>query len=43
MAGAAAKDDRKVADREKALATALTQIERNCGKGAVMRLGDQER
>jgi recombination protein RecA len=43
MAGAAAKDDRKAADREKALATALTQIERSCGKGAVMRLGEQER
>src|SRR6266542_1147505 len=30
-------------DREKALATALTQIERQCGKGAVMRLGEQGR
>src|SRR6266542_5807452 len=30
-------------DREKALATALTQIERQCGKGSVMRLGEQGR
>jgi recombination protein RecA len=30
-------------DREKALETALTQIERQCGKGSVMRLGEQGR
>ncbi|MDX6238927.1 MAG: hypothetical protein QOG10_3742, partial [Kribbellaceae bacterium] len=34
MAGAASAE-RKAGDREKALATALTQIERQCGKGAV--------
>src|SRR5262245_46558661 len=33
----------KASDREKALATALTQIERQCGKGSVMRLGEQGR
>ncbi len=31
------------ADREKALSTALTQIERQFGKGSVMRLGDEGR
>jgi recombination protein RecA len=31
------------ADREKALGTALTQIERQFGKGSVMRLGDEGR
>ncbi|RNL86257.1 recombinase RecA [Halostreptopolyspora alba] len=31
------------ADREKALETALTQIERQFGKGSVMRLGDDDR
>jgi recombination protein RecA len=40
MAGAASAE-RAAADREKALATALTQIERQCGKGSVMRLGEQ--
>jgi recombination protein RecA len=30
-------------DREKALATALGQIEKQCGKGAIMRLGDEVR
>src|SRR4051794_28293032 len=30
-------------DRDKALTTALTQIERQHGKGAVMRLGDETR
>src|SRR5699024_7837582 len=29
-------------DRKKALAAALTQIERQFGKGSVMRMGDQE-
>jgi recombination protein RecA len=43
MAGAAASAERKAGDREKALATALTQIERQCGKGAVMRLGEHGR
>jgi recombination protein RecA len=46
MAGAAASAaaaERKAGDREKALATALTQIERQCGKGSVMRLGEQGR
>ena len=42
MAGAASAE-RAAADREKALATALTQIERQCGKGSVMRLGEQNR
>jgi recombination protein RecA len=32
-----------VSDRQKALETALTQIERQCGKGSVMRLGEQGR
>ncbi|HEY3557074.1 MAG TPA: recombinase RecA [Kribbella sp.] len=43
MAGAAsaASAERAATDREKALATALTQIERQCGKGSVMRLGEQ--
>jgi hypothetical protein len=30
-------------DKEKALATALAQIERQFGKGSVMRLGDEAR
>src|SRR6202048_3910085 len=30
-------------DREKALETALAQIERQCGKGSIMRLGDEAR
>ena len=30
-------------DREKALETALAQIERQFGKGSVMRLGDDDR
>ena len=33
----------QAADREKALELALTQIEKNHGKGAVMRLGDEVR
>ncbi len=32
-----------VADREKALATALSQIEKQHGKGSIMRLGDETR
>ena len=31
----------RASDREKALQTALTQIERQCGKGSVMRLGEK--
>ena len=30
-------------DREKALETALSQIDRHFGKGSVMRLGSEER
>ncbi|MCJ7526732.1 MAG: DNA recombination/repair protein RecA, partial [Methyloceanibacter sp.] len=30
-------------DREKALEAAISQIERNCGKGAIMRLGANEK
>ncbi|GAB3756888.1 recombinase RecA [Microlunatus parietis] len=41
MAGAATKDREK--DRAKALETALSQIERQHGKGTVMRLGDEVR
>src|SRR5579859_5254680 len=33
----------KTGDREKALETALAQIERQFGKGSVMRLGDDAR
>src|SRR6202166_251408 len=33
----------KTGDRDKALETALAQIERQFGRGAVMRLGDQAR
>ena len=33
------KIDKKAEDRKKALETALTQIEKDFGKGAVMRLG----
>ena len=29
-------------DREKALEAAISQIERNCGKGSIMRLGQNE-
>ena len=32
-----------IADREKALAAALSQIEKQHGKGSVMRLGDEIR
>ncbi len=35
--------DRLTGDREKALSTALTQIDRQFGKGSVMRLGDEGR
>jgi len=36
------KDSNKDANKERALAAALTQIERQFGKGSMMRLGDQE-
>ena len=39
MAGAAT--DRKADNKEKALDTALTQIERSFGKGAIMRMGEE--
>ena len=35
------KEDRKSADRTKALDTALAQIERQFGKGSVMKMGDR--
>ncbi|MEI6217102.1 MAG: recombinase RecA [Actinomycetes bacterium] len=35
------KEDRKTADRTKALDTALAQIERQFGKGSVMKMGDR--
>ncbi|MEX1237788.1 MAG: hypothetical protein WD994_05930, partial [Pseudomonadales bacterium] len=34
------KDSKKDANREKALTAALSQIERQFGKGSMMRLGD---
>ncbi|KRK72597.1 recombinase a [Lacticaseibacillus nasuensis JCM 17158] len=38
----ATKDDKKVADeRQKALADALKKIEKNFGKGSIMRMGDK--
>nr|YP_009530837.1 recombinase A [Paulinella micropora]AXY63526.1 recombinase A [Paulinella micropora] len=36
-------DDLKKEDREKALSSVLSQIERNFGKGSIMRLGDATR
>ena len=30
-------------DKEKALEAAISQIERNCGKGSIMRLGQNEK
>ena len=35
--------DRGTADKQKALDSALAQIERQFGKGAIMRLGEHER
>jgi len=35
-----AQSSSTAADRKKALAAALTQIERSFGKGSIMRLGD---
>ena len=40
---AAAGDARAVAERDKALGLVLSQIERNFGKGSIMRLGDASR
>lgn len=34
---------KQVADRSKALEAALAQIDKNFGKGSVMRLGDENR
>ncbi|MBM6829855.1 recombinase RecA [Anaerotignum lactatifermentans] len=39
-AGKTAKEDNKFEDRQKALDAALSQIEKQFGKGAVMKLGD---
>ena len=43
MAGGDRTSSVKSGDREKALETALVQIERQFGKGSVMRLGDEAR
>ena len=40
MAAKNAKDDGKFEDKQKALDAALSQIEKQFGKGAVMKLGD---
>ena len=40
MATAEMTDEKKANQRQKALDTALTQIERSYGKGAIMRMGD---
>ena len=40
---ASAADARAAAERDKALGLVLTQIERNFGKGSIMRLGDASR
>ena len=40
---AAAADPRAAAERDKALGLVLNQIERNFGKGSIMRLGDASR
>jgi recombination protein RecA len=42
-ASASAADVRAAAERDKALGLVLTQIERNFGKGSIMRLGDASR
>jgi recombination protein RecA len=41
--GAAAADARAAAERDKALGQVLNQIERNFGKGSIVRLGDASR
>jgi recombination protein RecA len=43
MAGNSKSSPERAGDREKALETALLQIERQFGKGSVMRLGDETR
>ena len=40
MAAKAQKEDVKFEDKQKALDAALSQIEKQFGKGAVMKLGD---
>ena len=35
-----ATNDKKLDNKQQALATALAQIEKQCGKGSIMRLGD---
>ena len=35
-------DERRTMDKQKALESALAQIERNFGKGSIMKLGAQE-
>ena len=40
MAAKNAKDDARFEDKQKALDAALSQIEKQFGKGAVMKLGD---
>ena len=39
MATAQMTDDKQAEQKQKALETALTQIERSYGKGAIMRMG----
>ena len=36
------KDDKKSGDKKKALDSALAQIERQFGKGSIMKLGDYQ-
>ena len=43
MAGSSKSSPERAGDREKALETALLQIERQFGKGSVMRLGEETR
>jgi recombination protein RecA len=43
MAGSSKSSPERAGDRDKALETALLQIERQFGKGSVMRLGDETR
>jgi recombination protein RecA len=43
MAGSSKSSPERAGDRDKALETALMQIERQFGKGSVMRLGDETR
>ncbi|MBD2019699.1 recombinase RecA [Leptolyngbya sp. FACHB-36] len=43
MATKATESDKQSSDKQKALSLVLTQIERNFGKGSIMRLGDAAR